>query len=1027
MKILAIRGMNLASLEGEFEVDFRKEPLRDAGLFAISGSTGSGKTTILDAMCIALYGRSPRLESIRNTNTLEDGSKGVSEDDPKTVLRRGTARGYAETDFLAVNGNEYRVRWSISRANNSPTGNFRNVSYDLTNLNTDEHTPMSIRQHKEILPGLIGLSYEQFTRAVLLAQGNFAAFLKADENEKATILQTLTGTAIYSRISEIIYARCTNAKKELEIIEEKKRGLQILGTDEREALDREKKELYGKQGTAEKELQSLVAQRTWIERKELLDRQLEQAVKEAAAAERALEEAKGKSEWLAIIDSVQDIRDSYGSLLNAERLCTLCKEDIARIGKELESKNKLHAEAAERAREATEDQEKINKEWISKQPQLMKAAKLEEQIVIEDKRAKEIADERNALEKELLDCQKTLSDSGKKITGLETEKKEISAWFTASKEYGSMIPYIPSIIANTESARNDNNLAASKEKQLANAERLLSINSARLEAARKRKEELDNTLSSEIAELRRRLVEGEPCPVCGSCHHPTSDVHSGTLEEKELLREKEETRKQIDYLEKAVDEGRNEIAVLKSSIVLHRNSSVKFMEKSMEFMQDVSSPMDLLEKENFKEILTGLSTNWEKNRVRESGIGEEVTKEIAKAESAEKRIAELKNGIETKNQAYAILLQSIARGRNGIAEILGDAVSTKVVQDHYNRLISKSNIEVAEAMKNRTAIAEICNRLSGQLTEKEKMLAEESLRRIGLESVIKEYLQKRNDGMEMPRLKEILSVEQTRIATVRNEIEILKKSVAAAIATREERNRSINEHLHAETRPADSEDRSTLQTAIDTITAENKNTTERLVNINAILLKDEENNRKFAEYKDEYEKQLEISARWNTLNSLFGSAKGEKLMRIAQGYTLEILLDVANIHLKEITGRYELARISDRSLGIKVIDLDMLSESRSVHSLSGGETFLVSLALSLALSSISSNRMSIGSLFIDEGFGALDSATLKTAMRALESLQSQGRKIGVISHLGEMLEQIPVKISVIKKNSGRSVIEIIEG
>ena len=148
---------------------------------------------------------------------------------------------------------------------------------------------------------------------------------------------------------------------------------------------------------------------------------------------------------------------------------------------------------------------------------------------------------------------------------------------------------------------------------------------------------------------------------------------------------------------------------------------------------------------------------------------------------------------------------------------------------------------------------------------------------------------------------------------------------------------------------------------------------------------------------------------------------------MAQGYTLEILLDVANIHLKEITGRYELARISEKSLGIKIVDLDMLSETRSVHSLSGGETFLVSLALSLALSSISSNRMSIESLFIDEGFGALDSDTLKTVMSALERLQSQGRTIGVISHYGEMLEQIPVKVAVIKQNSGRSKIEIKEG
>ena len=147
-------------------------------------------------------------------------------------------------------------------------------------------------------------------------------------------------------------------------------------------------------------------------------------------------------------------------------------------------------------------------------------------------------------------------------------------------------------------------------------------------------------------------------------------------------------------------------------------------------------------------------------------------------------------------------------------------------------------------------------------------------------------------------------------------------------------------------------------------------------------------------------------------------------MKAAQEYTLDILLNVANIHLAEMTKRYKLARICDGSLGIKVIDLDMMAESRSAHSLSGGETFIVSLALSLALSSLSSNRMRIESLFIDEGFGALDKETLQTAVMMLEKLQLSGRKIGVISHLPEMLEQIPVKVNVVRLSPGRSKIEI---
>ena len=274
MKILAIRGKNLASLSGEFEIDFSREPLKHSGLFAITGSTGSGKTTILDAMCIALYGSSPRLDNIKNSNAIERfGKAALQESDPKTILRRGSTEGYAEVDFSAVDGNEYRVRWSISRTRNNPNGSFRPTSYDLHNLSDGEHRPLSATEHSKMVPQLVGLTYEQFTRAVLLAQGNFSAFLKADENEKATILQTLTGTEIYSRISALIYAKCAEAKKELELIEEKKKGLVILSDEELGTLDARMKELLQQQLKNENEIKALTAQLQWIERLQQLQKE----------------------------------------------------------------------------------------------------------------------------------------------------------------------------------------------------------------------------------------------------------------------------------------------------------------------------------------------------------------------------------------------------------------------------------------------------------------------------------------------------------------------------------------------------------------------------------------------------------------------------------------------------------------------------------------------------------------------------------------------------------------------------------
>ena len=190
------------------------------------------------------------------------------------------------------------------------------------------------------------------------------------------------------------------------------------------------------------------------------------------------------------------------------------------------------------------------------------------------------------------------------------------------------------------------------------------------------------------------------------------------------------------------------------------------------------------------------------------------------------------------------------------------------------------------------------------------------------------------------------------------------------------------------------------------------------------VLNDEKNRKLFEVYSVDYEYKMVQKAHWETLDKMFGSKDGDKLMKCAQEYTLDILLGVANEHLADMTKRYRLARVSDTGMDIKVIDLDMMSESRSANTLSGGETFIVSLALSLALSSLSSNRMKIESLFIDEGFGALDKEILQTALMMLEKLQSCGRKVGVISHLGEMLEQIPVKVNVVGLSPGRSKVEI---
>ncbi|MDP3843198.1 MAG: AAA family ATPase [Oxalobacteraceae bacterium] len=239
MKILAIRGKNLASLAGEFEVDFEQEPLKSSGLFAISGPTGAGKSTLLDALCMALYESTPRLLKAGNKTLPDVGDSTVTQQDARNLLRRGTAEGHAEVDFVGNDGVSYRARWSVRRARGKASGSLQNTGMSLKQLPDLQPIGGTNREVKAEIVQRIGLSFEQFTRAVLLAQNEFSAFLKADDNERGELLETLTGSAIYSALSQRAYARAKHEQQELQRINDRLADQKPLSDDARSQLEQD--------------------------------------------------------------------------------------------------------------------------------------------------------------------------------------------------------------------------------------------------------------------------------------------------------------------------------------------------------------------------------------------------------------------------------------------------------------------------------------------------------------------------------------------------------------------------------------------------------------------------------------------------------------------------------------------------------------------------------------------------------------------------------------------------------------------
>ncbi|MDQ3370478.1 MAG: AAA family ATPase, partial [Myxococcota bacterium] len=217
MRILAIRGCNLASLAGEFEIDLARAPFSDAGVFAIVGNTGAGKSTLLDALCVALFDRTPRLTNHSRVvvGRGDDDPGALGAQDVRTLLRRGAAAGWAEVDFESGDARRYRARWSVRRARGQTDGTLQDQQVTLTSIDGGERLGGTKTETLKAIVARLGLTFDQFRRSALLAQGEFATFLRADGKDRSELLERMTGTEIYSRLSVAAHLKATLAEQRL--------------------------------------------------------------------------------------------------------------------------------------------------------------------------------------------------------------------------------------------------------------------------------------------------------------------------------------------------------------------------------------------------------------------------------------------------------------------------------------------------------------------------------------------------------------------------------------------------------------------------------------------------------------------------------------------------------------------------------------------------------------------------------------------------------------------------------------------
>ena len=1134
MKFLQLEILNLASLDkqGGEVINFEEGALGESTIFSIVGPTGSGKSTLLDAICLALYNRAPRYprkKGDKNQNIEIFGAADASESnrlaptDSRNILTRGKKEGYSKLTFLANNGSIYRAEWHV-RFQRVRYENAKTALYKITR-NGEEITEEAADWNE--LPNIIGLDYDQFLRTVLIAQGSFANFLTAKENERYELLEKLIGceetytniateikkakdqaTDAYNQMAASVEAVKQNLLNDEELVQLKEEidrlekaekeldsQLQAISKDLQwfEENDKQIKQITICQTDMEQAADAIKAMQTQILRLQLHD-EVQPAVNQLQEVERQTQSIHEQEE--NILKAEGNIKSQESAISESEKTLASLKEAVSKAQEQLEKALPVIAEA--RALKTKMEAVMPN---LKEKKEALELAQKENQTALKDveENARNIKKWEAETEKANLALKATQEEIAKQKQVLhEATQAAEQAWEKErNKTAGQNIEELQNSKAIADRKLQDVQQAIKVVARLDAATTEKQKNEERILVLGKRNAEIDEALGkltiealtqetltlrnaytlmvSEKWEIHRaNLTEGKPCPLCGSTTHPyhtdNRQFEEATTELSQLLKAKEDLLKlqqkeekdlsgerkqndgEVQTLQKQLEKLSGEIATYEEEwkALIAQYPKIPKAEAELKSLlpiyenkaKDASSQLSLFNKIQ-KEIerLTQLKDKAVKDEAAyESKASTIQNKAQENTSTCATKLAEQKaltinliSQQKNKEEAYGKTLQTWNSAKKEMEEwqekykqILNgeepDAAEQRLTAakdeatkaaDTQNENINKQKAELANSKGSHQTM------LSQNKTMKENLLAKEK----ELDLWIEEYNKQLEEKSIEPRLidrntiREMLHSAEDWNA-IRREKDEKEKAVASTTALYQSAEKAHQQHL--EHQPAQTRD------ALLTIQQEYQERSQRneLIAANARMQNHQEAVKQLGDKAEALKLVTQEKDDWTAITDAIG-ADGKTLRKIAQCYTLSFLIAHANQEIRKFNSRYELQQVK-HSLGIRVIDHDRADDIRDTTSLSGGETFIVSLGLALGLSALSSRNISFENLFIDEGFGTLDPDTLATVIDSLAMLQSsQGKKVGVISHTDTMSERITTQIRIIKNgNSGSSHIEI---
>ncbi len=1122
MKLHRLTIHNLASI-ADAVIDFDVQPLAGSDVFLISGNTGSGKSTILDAICLALYGRTPRLSHFPNQNTSKIGKETPFEEkvkDERQLMRRGTGEAKVTLTFTTAGGETYEAVWEVHRSQNKPSGRMQDDSRSLTvDFGGEKRTFKNKKEIEAEVDKAIGLDFEQFCRTTLLAQGEFTRFLISKDEEKSQILEKITGTEIYSVIGKRVFQETSLHRQEFEKADSDVASVQLMNEEQLSDINKELEEREQQRKSQTESLAGTNNKLQWLKIDSDLSTQLQLANNGLAAAKAATETDDYAaaslivSEWNATTEvrevvtnleqatkeqehqqkNLADLRQQYVSLRTAYGLKKRALGKIAADADNLEKEIAL-----ENDRKRVYDNEQAIVELLRTYYKGTQKIKQERESIeaIKKRLEGELKEAAESLTKKIGETSKTRDEIEGELKEAEKRVKEarLDERHIERERWGKRMLDIKETKILSESYNTLKAEMQEAEKQKAAIEKSRQETESiekELEAATKlrdTKEGIYNGLKESVGNwaksLRAELKEGDICPVCGQAiaHHLPHEEELDNLFAK-AKGEYESAKADAEKL---------------NATLMAREATIKAQSESlMATIETLMKRLPIAEK-NKLEACSALHLEEATEEIFDAEIkksAEEVSRceaSIAEGAKLQKAAEDLRNVLETlrktletytkekgEQEAEMVKCKAAIDASHHVIESKGDEIKDatgKIAEllgettwdNDWQRMCSEFAAELKEAAKNYREKSDRLDKLQRDIKQEGETLAEvgNTLDEIGdkqtewtdiavddslmdvdaaeriqstilqrnatetntkvavaMEAlmaaktnikqnngIIEEYL-KQADAVGKERLEQLCRMKVDEVQQYADKMQLLREALKVAQGRLAAVESQRAKHHEAKPQMEDGETADMLEAKRIELEAAMREMDQRLGAIRQQIADNERNKRELADKIARRDALQAIYRKWDRLNNMVGDMTGKKFRNIAQSYVLANLIHSANAYMKTLSNRYTL-RVIPETFIITVDDSWGDGHSRPVSTLSGGETFLTSLALALALSDIGSH-LSVNTLFIDEGFGTLSGEPLQNAVNTLRSLHNQtGRHVGIISHIEELRERIPVQIRV---------------